>query len=108
MTKEAVEISLKINSSRNRPILSADLDLFTRSLEGLISGSQDLKIPAAEGSDIIAQLNKIWQNIYPRLEGVSQGNEPLQEDLNVVANYNIQLLINTNEAVKLYAKYMKQ
>ncbi len=107
MTKEFLLIALGVDDTGNRSKLSATYQLFDKTHLGLKSGDEELGLVKSDNPKIagfLSKVDRVWQHFLPRMESVSQGSKPLQEDLNIVANYNLQLLINCNEAVKLYEK----
>ncbi len=99
MTKEALAFS-KGNSSIDD--LKKTVDLFDKTLDGLINGDSELKLPKTDDEIILSKLKevqKIWLPFKQRIEDVSS-----ETSLKYVLNNNIKLLKTMNEAVGLYER----
>jgi len=107
MTKEFMLIAMGVDETINRARLLDTCKLFDKIRIGLKSGDQKMGLVKTNNPKILGFLGKVdrvWQLFQPRMETVSQGSQPTQEDLAIVGNYNLQILINCNETVKLYEK----
>lgn len=106
MSKEAFFIAKDVSASVNKVALTKTAALFDKTLNGLISGDADLKLPKTEDPAIVEQLNVVmglWNEFKKSIHAVATGNTS-PEVLNKIATENIPLLKNMNKAVQMYAK----
>jgi hypothetical protein len=106
MSKEALFIAKGIDVEKNREALTKTIQLFDKTLEGLINGDKDLKLPKTENKEILAQLEKVkelWKGFKEQIEKVLKG-EAKKETLEAIAKGNLPLLKEMNKAVGMYAK----
>ena len=70
MSKEAIALSQGVGSKES---LTKTVNLFDKTLKGLISGDKELGLPATQNSEILNQLNhvqKLWKDLRGNLNGV--------------------------------------
>ncbi len=97
MTKEALAYS---NGNGSLNDLKKTVDLFDKTLNGLIDGDHKLNLPKTEDEIILSKLNdvkKLWKPFKEKIENVSSS-----ANLDYVLNNNIKLLKTMNEAVGLF------
>lgn len=108
MSKEFLLVHLGISTAGNRLNTRESVALFDRTLNGLISGDQDLELPAATEPEIRAQLQKVdglWEEFMPTVAKAGNTSEVLDStDLQAVAEQNLPLLKNMNAAVKQFER----
>lgn len=98
MSKEALLIAKGIDVDANKASLAKTVALFDKTLKGLISGDESLKLPATTDKDILAQLKIVSDLWEPFKVAIEKG------DLEAINKQNIPLLKNMNKAVGMYAK----
>ncbi len=106
MSKEAFFIAKGINVEANKASLAKTAALFDKTLNGLMNGDADLKLPKTEDPAIVTQLltvSDLWNKFAPSIQAVAAGNTGT-DVLNKIAAQNIPLLKNMNKAVQMYAK----
>lgn len=108
MSKEFVLIAKGHNADENKLNLLETYELFDRTLKGLREGDETLELDASINTpEIQAQLKKVaalWEAFKPIMEkAADQGTAGItKEDVQKVADDNIPLLKEMNNAVKLY------
>jgi hypothetical protein len=103
MSKEFFLIAYGQNEESNRRTLGESMDLFERTLEGLIYGNDDLL--AAPTPNIKAQLKRVehrWLDFRALLEPTLEGRKPDPDTIAKVAQQNMPLLEEMNKAVFMY------
>ncbi len=106
MSKEAFLIALKVEPEKNRRNLQQTMALFERTLVGLISGDESLKLAKAPNARIAAQLGivlDLWKKFRPLVERVANGHAD-RATLEKIARDNLSLLAEMNRAVKMFEK----
>ncbi|MBL0721919.1 MAG: type IV pili methyl-accepting chemotaxis transducer N-terminal domain-containing protein [Sulfurovum sp.] len=98
MSKEALFIAKGINVDANKANLTKTVSLFDKTLNGLESGDDSLKLSATTNKDILAQLKVVSGLWTPFKVSIEKG------DLKAINSGNIPLLKNMNKAVQMYAK----
>ncbi|MDX1452699.1 MAG: methyl-accepting chemotaxis protein [Oleiphilaceae bacterium] len=98
MAKESVLASLGSAAAKNE--LEATKDLFSKSLTGLLKGSEKMNLPPIDDPDIKAHFNKIkseWQRFEARLGSIGEGAS--LETLQALSAASNALLKISNEGV---------
>jgi len=106
MTKEALFMAKGIDTEANKASLTKSVDLFDKTLKGLINGDKDLNLPKTEKKDILAQLNvvsELWSAFKINIDKVISGKSD-KSTLEAIAKENLPLLKNMNKAVGMYAE----
>jgi nitrate/nitrite-specific signal transduction histidine kinase len=106
MSKEALFMAKGINVDANKANLVKTVELFDKTLKGLINGDKDLNLPKTENKEILAQLDKVsklWTSFKANIDKVIAGKSD-KATLEAIAKENLPLLKNMNEAVGMYAK----
>lgn len=104
-SKEFCLIVAGVNVEENRAALSATVDLFERSLLGLMDGDDELGLPEAPTDEIYEQLelvSELWAPLKTIFAKVSSGAMPSDADISLVAKDNNTLLVEANRAVWMY------
>ncbi len=105
MTKEALLISLNIDTDNNKKNLEASATLFDKTLTGLKVGDDSLGLTKTDNTSILKQLDKVstlWNDFKTNIEStISKGSS--EEALNNIATQNLPLLSAMNKAVYMYA-----
>ncbi len=106
MSKEAFLVALKVEPEKNRRNLARTMALFERTLVGLISGDEGLKLAKAPNARIAAQLGVVmdlWKKFRPLVKRVADGHAD-RATLERIARDNLPLLAEMNRAVKMFEK----
>ncbi len=106
MAKEAFLVALRIEPEKNRRNLEQTMALFERTLTGLISGDEGLKLVQAPNARIAAQLETVmglWKRFRPLVKRVADGHAD-RATLKKIARDNLPLLAEMNRAVKMFEK----
>ncbi len=106
MSKEAFLVALKVEPEKNRRNLERTMMLFERTLAGLISGDENLKLAKAPNARIAAQLGivmDLWKKFRPLVKRVAAGDAD-RATLKRIARDNLPLLAEMNRAVKMFEK----
>ena len=104
MTKEALLISLGINTEENKKNLDASINLFDKILIGLQKGDESLKLIKTSDVETLAQLDKVgqlWKTFKSSLNSFKQDNKNKQSLTDVTIG-NLPLLSAMDKAVSLY------
>jgi nitrate/nitrite-specific signal transduction histidine kinase len=104
MSKEAIALSQGVGSKES---LTKTVNLFDKTLKGLISGDNELGLPATQNSDILNQLNhvqKLWKDLQGSLDVVLANSAETTAALSYVSENNIKLLKEMNRAVGMLEK----
>ncbi|HIO91392.1 MAG TPA: hypothetical protein EYG68_00925 [Leucothrix mucor] len=107
MTKELLLIATDIDKSSNRDSLQKTLELFDKTLQGLVSGNDDLGLPATKDTAILKQLALVqehWDKFKPLIEKAETSKASLLQ----IAEMNLTLLKEMNAAVKMYEQGSKK
>ncbi len=106
MSKEVLFIALNIDVEMNRDELESTIELFDKTLQGLINGDTYLGLVTTKNADILAKLKQVeslWKHFQENLNTIQEGNIS-SEILVVISEQNIPLLHKMDEAVKTYEK----
>ncbi|MFK5971164.1 MAG: type IV pili methyl-accepting chemotaxis transducer N-terminal domain-containing protein [Candidatus Marithrix sp.] len=106
MSKEVLFIALNIDVEMNRDELESTIELFDKTLQGLINGDTYLGLITTKNADILAKLKQVeslWKHFQENLNAVQEGNVS-SELLVIISEQNIPLLHKMDEAVKTYEK----
>ena len=106
MSKEAFLVALEVEPEKNRRNLARTMALFERTLVGLISGDEGLKLAKAPNARIAAQLGVVmdlWKKFRPLVKRVADGHAD-RATLKRIARDNLPLLAEMNRAVKMFEK----
>ncbi|MCK5726667.1 MAG: type IV pili methyl-accepting chemotaxis transducer N-terminal domain-containing protein [Thiotrichaceae bacterium] len=106
MTKEALLISLGINTDNNIENLHNSIQLFDKTLLGLIEGDTSLKLAKTNDTETLDQLKKVsglWKGFKSKLALFEKDTKD-SKVLNEIAENNIPLLKAMDKAVSLYVK----
>ncbi len=111
MSKEFLLVYLDINTDENRLNVRETVSLFGRTLKGLLDGDTDLELPETEQPDIRAQLqvvDSLWKDFILVASMAADPDASLvEDDVKTLAEGNLPLLKNMNQAVKMYEKLTK-
>ncbi|MCU7834730.1 MAG: type IV pili methyl-accepting chemotaxis transducer N-terminal domain-containing protein [gamma proteobacterium symbiont of Taylorina sp.] len=111
MSKEIMLIALNVEADKNLSNLQKTSGLFDKTLKGLRTGSDELKLPPTTSKRILRQLDKIdsiWVAFYPVVQDVLKNKAVSKENIAFLADNNIPLLKNMNKAVGMYEKDAKK
>ncbi|MBE9563225.1 MAG: type IV pili methyl-accepting chemotaxis transducer N-terminal domain-containing protein, partial [Proteobacteria bacterium] len=106
MTKEVMFITLNIDTEINQDELEGTIELFDKTLNGLINGDSYLGLVKTTNADILAKLKEVenlWKPFQEKVTAVLTGNSS-PEILMAINQQNILLLKKMNEAVKAFEK----
>jgi hypothetical protein len=106
MSKEALFIAKGIDVDTNKENLTKTVGLFDKTLKGLAAGDEELNLPKTEDKEIVVQLEKVtelWTPFKENIEKVIDGKSD-KATLEAIAQENLPLLKNMNQAVGMYAK----
>jgi len=105
MSKDFFLMAMVKNLEESKQSLKTTMSLFETSLNTLIKGDKKLGLPVAPTPQILKQLQKVksmWENFKPFIQ-----DEPISENIKIVAEKNMPLLKEMNKAVGMYADYTK-
>jgi len=96
MTKEALYVLKGINMKENRANLLMTVEIFDKTLIGLLNGDEELELVKIKNKKILEQLMTV-SNLWVELkEGIQKG------DIKVISKLNMPLLENMNKTVQMY------
>ncbi|ODS31256.1 MAG: hypothetical protein SCARUB_03625 [Candidatus Scalindua rubra] len=101
MSKEAIALSQGIGSKQS---LVKTINLFDKTLKGLVSGDSELNLPATSNPEILGQLNhvqKLWKDLHANLSIVLANSDVTTAALSYINDNNMTLLKEMNKAVGL-------
>jgi hypothetical protein len=101
MTKELLLVANDVDKKANEANLEKTVDLFEKTLTGLVKGDKELGLPENTDSKILAQLDVVrnhWEAYKPIVKSQKITKESLQE----AAKLNLPLLKEMNSAVKMF------
>jgi hypothetical protein len=101
MSKELLLIAEGIDKEKNKESLRGSMELFEKTLKGLVNGDASLGLPQTRDKKILAQLLKVerlWREFKPVMEKADTSMESLKK----MAKLNLPLLGEINKAVKMY------
>ena len=106
MTKEAFMINAGNENSRKD--LKETSELFDKTLNGLISGNEEMGLPPApdEVKPQLLKVKQLWNSFYEKIKIIYTKNpdDPeFKEALNYLNEHNMELLAEMNKAVMLYS-----
>lgn len=99
MSKESLALSQGTGSKES---LEKTVNLFDRTLKGLIFGDNELRLPPTQNSEIISQLNhvqKLWKDLQINMEVVLVNSAETTSAISYVNDHNIELLKESNKVV---------
>ena len=105
MTKEFLLVAYGHQAEQNRQALAATIELFDKTLKGLISGDPANRLapaPSAEIRDQLAVVQRIWNEFSAFLRPVANDKAPTRDTIDLVAEINLTLLHEMNRAVEMY------
>jgi len=105
MSKEVLFIALNIDVEINQSELESTVELFDKTLTGLISGNSYLGLVGTKNADIQAKLKEVanlWKPFQTQVKSALDGKVSA-DVLTAINQQNIPLLKKMNEAVKAYA-----
>ena len=105
MSKEALLISLGVDKAANAANLKTSHDLFDKTLKGLKNGDDSLGLQATDNAVIKKSLDEVsylWKKFGKAANDIAASASTSDEQLNVIATYNLNLLKFSNKAVKLF------
>ncbi len=106
MSKDALLIAEGIDVEKNKKDLKESMELFDKTLKGLMHGDKDLRLAKTNNKEILKQLqkiNSIWQDFKKDLQKVLNG-ETSKETLENISKKNLPLLHNMHKAVVMFVK----
>ncbi|MFA8341763.1 MAG: methyl-accepting chemotaxis protein [Rhodothermaceae bacterium] len=101
MTKEALSVTQEL---MNQSELIKTVNLFDKTLKGLISGDKSLNLPPCKSDHIVNQLERVqglWTPFRAKIQNVIDNHTDTQSLDYILAN-NIKLLQEMNKAVKMF------
>ena len=104
MSKESLALSQGLGSKES---LEKTMNMFDRTLKGLVSGDAELGIPATSNAGILGQINHVqglWKKFNENLNTVIANSGETSEALSYIKSNNMQLLKEMNKAVVLLEK----
>jgi methyl-accepting chemotaxis protein len=104
MSKEALALSQGVGSKES---LAKTINLFDKTLKGLISGDEELGLPPTKNTEILGQLNrvqKLWKGLHANMEVVLANSDETVAALAYINDNNLPLLKEMNEAVVMLEK----
>jgi hypothetical protein len=107
MSKEVMLIALGEDVAGNLDNLKATAELFDKTLKGLRSGSEELRLPPTFSKRILKQLGKIdeiWDGFSMAVDQVIEAESASPEAVAQIAAENLPLLKEMNKCVGLYEK----
>jgi len=110
MSKEALLIKAKIQTDKNINLLSKDMKLFDKTLDGLMQGDNDLELVQVNSPIVQNQLKvvkKLWQPFNQSIQKVINQTAN-KNDYNYIIKNNIPLLKNMHKAVLLFVDESKK
>lgn len=106
MTKELLLIANNISPKKNQENLKKTIALFDRTLKGLLKGDLGLGLQGTRNSALSQKLRLI-QRLWQKYKSLLTKKQHSQEDLIKVAELNIPLLKEMDNAVKMYVTFLK-
>jgi len=106
MTKEALFMAKGIDADKNKESLIKTVELFDKTLKGLVAGDKDLNLPKTENKEVLVQLTKVtelWSSFKTSIDKVIEGKAD-KATLEAIAKENLPLLKNMNQAVGMFAQ----
>jgi len=102
ITKEALAV---VNGNQDFSGLMKTASLFNTTLEELIHGDSELKIPPTENRDVLFQLNKVkvlWKPFFESVKLIGS-NDPkeVEKGKDYILKSNLKLLAEMNKTVKM-------
>ena len=107
MCKEYLLIALGHKEDNTRSNLQETINLFDRTLNGLLDGDESLGLNATTDEQIRKQLNIVkgmWMPFYEIIEKATKpdGEKFVIDDIQILAEQNLPLLAEMNKAVGMY------
>ncbi len=109
MSKEALMVALHVNEQEAKKDLKKDMELFSRTLQGLLQGDKELGLVPVEDQKIkeaISDLQKRWAPFKQALEKVIDGNFD-KKTIEYIKKNNLDLLKRMNAIVEMYVALNK-
>jgi len=106
MAKDLLIINSGLKVKEYKEDFTSTRKLFSKTLKGLSSGDQELKLQGVKLPSIRKQLNKVetlWRDVQPHLDKALRGKE-VQQAVKALDN----ILIEMNSAVSLYTKSLNR
>ena len=110
MSKEALMIALHVNEQEAKKDLKKDMELFSRTLQGLLQGDKELGLVPVEDQKIketINNLQKRWQPFKQALQKVIDKNFD-KKTIEYIKKNNLDLLKQMNAIVEMYVALNKE
>ncbi len=105
MSKESLFILAGISSAQNAQELEKAIPVFEKILSGLEQGDAELKIPPSTNPKIKVQLQKtqtIFAQLKPVYYKIIEGQELLDEEVDVLKGQDLALLAELNTVARMY------
>ncbi len=105
MSKEILLVALDIGAKKNLMNLKSTANMFDETLRGLRDGDARLRLPPTTNADIRAQLDVIegiWAGFKPVVDEIVANGSVTPAQIAVIAEKNLPLLKEMNNAVKMY------
>lgn len=105
MSKELFLVALDKDAETHRAALKQTAGLFDRTLKGLIGGDAGLKLPPSTDTGVKKQIEvvaQVWADFQPIVERAVAGGTPGADDLKRVAELNLTLLTECDQATKMF------
>eukprot|EP01065_Artemidia_motanka_P013116 TRINITY_DN1722_c0_g1_i3.p1 TRINITY_DN1722_c0_g1~~TRINITY_DN1722_c0_g1_i3.p1 ORF type:complete len:530 (+),score=114.85 TRINITY_DN1722_c0_g1_i3:308-1897(+) len=106
MSKEALLVSLHVDSQNNRDAVAATVALFSESDKDLMDGNMDLGMKATTEANILHQMHvvhEIWKGFSALMTDIASGVEPSDLTLRTIYEDSPVLLAEMNKAVQMFA-----
>ncbi len=110
MTKDVLMIVAGVETQKAKEDLQKSMELFDRTLKGLMHGDKDLSLVPVDDPKVQAQLQKVqelWNPFKQKIAKVLEGKAS-SEDIAYIKDRNVELLKEMNKAVQLLVAYSKQ
>ncbi|MBI5186529.1 MAG: type IV pili methyl-accepting chemotaxis transducer N-terminal domain-containing protein [Nitrospinae bacterium] len=104
MTKEAFAMSQGIEKE---DALKGTMELFERTLVGLLNGDSGLGLPPTRNIQVVAQLNKItplWKDFKKNLDAIKGSANERSQALAFISGHDAELMGKMNESVEMMEK----
>jgi hypothetical protein len=103
MTKEKILIIGGLRVKENEKLLLSSVNLFDKTLKGLIRGDKDLGLPGVTNSDLKKQLLTV-KSIWNELKPLYKKDDISNQELAIIIDKNLPLLKEMNKAVNMFEK----
>lgn len=109
MSKEALMVALGVNKVKAQNKLKQDMELFERTLQGLVHGDKGLGLVSSNNEKIekaIKELQNRWKPFREQLQKILAGTYD-KTTVEYIKNNNLELLNRMNKIVEMYVALNK-